>query len=215
MLTLYSYFRSSAAYRVRIALNLKGLKYGIVPVHLLRDGGQHHAPAYTHRNPAELVPTLDHDSQTITQSLAILEYLEETYPVPPLMPPTALGRAHIRALCLTIACEIHPLNNLRVLNYLKGELDVSEDACNEWYQHWVQAGLHAFERLLIRNVSAERFCYGDVPTFADCCLVPQIFNAKRLQCPLGDYPTLMRIYENCEQMEPFARAAPGSQLDAE
>jgi maleylpyruvate isomerase len=215
MLTLYSYFRSSAAYRVRIALNLKRLKYSVVPVHLLRDGGQHHAAAYIQRNPAELVPTLDHESQTITQSLAILEYLEDAYPAPPLMPPTTLSRAHIRALCLTIACEIHPLNNLRVLNYLKLKLGVSEDARNEWYQHWVQTGLHVFERLLIRDGSAGRFCYGDTPTFADCCLVPQIFNAKRLKCPLGDYPKLMRIYENCERMEPFARAAPGSQVDAE
>jgi maleylacetoacetate isomerase len=178
MLTLYSYFRSSAAYRVRIALNLKGLEYNVAPIHLLRDGGQHHTPDYACRNPAELVPTLDHDSMTITQSLAILEYLGEIYPRPALLPPTALGRARVRALCLTIACEIHPLDNLRVLDYLKAELGASEDARNAWYRHWVEVGLRAFERLLIRDTSAGVFCHGDVPTFADCCLIPQIFNAK-------------------------------------
>jgi maleylacetoacetate isomerase len=215
MLRLYSYFRSSAAYRVRIALNLKGLDYTIVPIHLLREGGQHHTSDYTHRNPAELVPTLEHDSQAITQSLAILEYLEETYPTPALLPPSPLGRARVRALCLTVACEVHPLNNLRVLNFLKDEMGASEDARNTWYRHWVTLGLSAFERLLIRDGSAGSFCYGDAPTFADCYLIPQIFNAKRFQCPLDDYPTLMRIYTNCEQVESFRRAAPASQIDAE
>lgn len=215
MLTLYSYFRSSAAYRVRIALNLKGLDYTIVPIHLLREGGQHHSPDYTCRNPAELVPTLEHDSQTITQSLAILEYLEESYPSPALLPPSALGRARVRALCLTIACEVHPLNNLRVLSYLKNEVGAPEDTRNAWYRHWVHLGLTTFERHLTRDGSSGSFCYGNAPTFADCYLVPQIFNAKRFQCPLDDYPTLMRIYANCEQVESFRRAAPPSQIDAE
>jgi maleylacetoacetate isomerase len=215
MLTLYTYFRSSAAYRVRIALNLKGLKYNVVPVHLLRDGGQHHAPDYIRRNPAELLPTLDDDSLSITQSLAILDYLEESYPYPPLLPSTALDRARVRALCLTIACEIHPLNNLRVLNYLKVQLGTSEDARNEWYRHWVNVGFRAFERLLTCDASAGMFCHGNTPTFADCCLIPQIFNAKRLQCPLDAFPTLMRICVNCEKMDAFARADPGSQPDAE
>jgi maleylacetoacetate isomerase len=214
MLTLYSYFRSSAAFRVRIALNLKRLAYNVVPVHLLRDGGQHHSAEYARRNPAELVPTLDHDAITTTQSLAILEYLEETYPRPALLPSTASGRARVRALCLTVACEIHPLNNLRVLNYLKETMGVPEAVRNAWYRHWVEVGLRAFEKLLVRDSLAGAFCHGDDPTFADCFLVPQIVNAKRLQCPLDDYPTLMRIYENCENTEAFALAAPGSQIDA-
>lgn len=215
MLRLHTYFRSSAAYRVRIALNLKGLPYEAVPVHLLRDGGQHRRPEYASLNPAELVPTLEDHSQAITQSLAILEYLEETHPIPALLPTGSSERARVRALALTIACEIHPLNNLRVLKYLAGTLGIGDDQRNEWYRHWVRTGFTAFERQLTREPVPGRFCHGDSPTFADCCLVPQVFNARRLNCPLDDYPTLMRIDENCERMEAFQQAAPALQLDAD
>jgi maleylacetoacetate isomerase len=215
MLTLYTYFRSSAAYRVRIGLNLKQLDYAAIPVHLLHDGGHHHRPDYAARNPAELIPTLVDGAHPISQSLAILEYLEEAYPAPALLPRAALERARVRALALTIACEIHPLNNLRVLRYLKGELAVDEERRNEWYRHWVKTGFTALERLLTRDSPPGPFCHGDAPTLADCCLVPQVFNAQRLQCPLDDYPTLMRIHAHCERLEAFRRAAPGVQPDAE
>lgn len=215
MLTLYSYFRSSAAYRVRIALNLKGLDHTIIPIHLLREGGQQKSADYARRNPAALVPTLEHDSLAITQSLAILEYLEEIQPEPALLPTTPLGRARVRALCLTIACEVHPLNNLRVLDYLKTEMGASEATRTAWYRHWIHLGLSAFEGLLVRDGSAGSCCYGDTPTFADCLLIPQILNAERFQCPLDDYPTVMRIHAHCEQLESFRRAAPASQIDAE
>lgn len=215
MLTLYTYFRSSAAYRVRIGLNLKRLEYAAIPVHLVHDGGHHHRPDYAALNPAELVPTLQDDSHTLTQSLAILEYLEEAYPTPALLPRAAVERARVRALALTIACEIHPLNNLRVLRYLKGELAIDEERRNAWYRHWVKMGFTALERQLSRDSPPGNFCHGNTPTLADCCLVPQVFNAQRLQCPLNDYPTLMRIHAHCEQLEAFQRAAPGVQPDAE
>jgi maleylacetoacetate isomerase/maleylpyruvate isomerase len=215
VLKLYTYSRSSAAYRVRIALNLKGLDYEAVPVHLLRDGGEHHQPDYASVNPSELVPTLEDGPQTITQSLAILEYLEETHPTPALLPRSASDRARVRALALTIACEIHPLNNLRVLQFLTGTVGINDAQRNEWYKHWVRTGFTAVERQLTRHPLAGRFCHGDSPTFADCCLVPQVFNARRFNCPLDDYPTLLGIHENCERLEAFQRAAPGMQSDAE
>jgi maleylacetoacetate isomerase len=215
MLKLYTYFRSSAAYRVRIALNLKQLEYSAIPVHLLRDGGQHHAPDYAARNPSKLVPTLETGSLTLTQSLAIIEYLEETYPTPPLLPVDAPGRARVRALALTVACDIHPLNNLRVLRYLKAEFGIDEEQRNAWSQHWVALGFTALERLLSTDARTGCCCHGDTPTIADCCMVPQVFNAQRLHCPLDAYPTIMRVHAYCEQLEAFRRAAPEAQPDAE
>jgi len=200
---------------VRIALNVKGIAYAAIPVHLLNDGGHQHRPDYASLNPSELIPALEDDPHTITQSLAILEYLEEAYPVPALLPRSPSERARVRALALTIACEIHPLNNLRVLQYLKRELGVDDERRNEWYRHWVRIGFTAFERLMTRDSLSGQFCHGDAPTFADCCLVPQVFNAQRLNSPLDDYPTLMRIHSNCERLEAFQRAAPGVQPDAE
>jgi maleylacetoacetate isomerase len=186
VLKLYSYFRSSAAYRCRIALNLKGLAYETVPVHLLKDGGQHNAPAYRALNPQGLVPALDHEGRIITQSLAIMEYLDEIQPGPRLLPGGAASRANIRAFALAIACDIHPINNLRVLNYLKGPLRQDQTVVDDWYRHWVETGLAACERLLPQGES--RFCFGDQPTLADACLVPQFYNARRLKCDLSQIP---------------------------
>ncbi len=215
MLTLYTYFRSSAAYRVRIALNLKGLAYTSVAIHLLRDGGHQHRPAYAALNPAELIPTLQDDAHTVTQSLAILEYLEEAYPDPALLPRGPSERARVRALSLTIACEIHPLNNLRVLRYLTGTLGLDDGRRDEWYGHWVRTGFTALERQLTQDALSGDFCHGNTPTFADCCLVPQVYNARRFNCPLDDYPTVLRIHSHCERLDAFRRAAPGVQPDAE
>jgi maleylacetoacetate isomerase/maleylpyruvate isomerase len=212
MRQLYSYFRSSASYRVRIALNLKGLDHETVAVHLLR--GEQRAPGYLARNPAGLVPALVDEGQVLTQSLAIIEYLEEAHPEPALLPGSALDRARIRAIAQTIACEIHPLNNLSVLRYLKHTLGVDEDAKNAWYRHWVEQGLATVENLLA-DPRTGAFCHGAAPTLADCCLVPQIFNAQRFACSLDHVPTVMRIFERCMTLEPFQRAAPGAQPDAE
>lgn len=214
MLRLYTYFRSSAAYRVRIALHLKELSYEAVPVHLLRGGGEQHATAYTARNPAELVPTLEEDDFALTQSLAIIEYLDERHPLPPLLPQDPRARARVRALALAVACDIHPLGNLRVLRYLKA-LGLEESQRLEWSRHWIATGLMAIERLLNADGAAGLCCYGDAPTMADCCLIPQVFNAARAGCSLQSWPTVMRIYEHCSGLEPFQRAAPAAQPDAE
>ena len=213
MLKLYTYFRSSASYRVRIALNLKGLAYEAVPLHLVRDGGQQHSAAFTALNPAALVPVLIDGGTTLSQSLAIIEYLEETHPEPALLPKDAAGRARVRALAQTIACEIHPLDNLRVLRYLELQLGVDAAARGAWYRHWVELGFAAIERMLVEG--AGRFCHGDAPTLADCCLVPQLFNAERFGVPLEPYPTIRRIGEACSGLEPFRRATPQAQPDAE
>ncbi|TDR73597.1 maleylacetoacetate isomerase [Paludibacterium purpuratum] len=215
MRKLYSYFRSSAAYRVRIALALKGADYLTVPVHLLRDGGEQHLPAFRALNPAELVPMLDDDGTLLTQSLAIIEYLDETCPGPALLPADPAGRARVRALAQSIACEIHPLNNLRVLAYLRDELGVSQAARDGWYRHWVEHGLAVVERQLAGDARTGRFSHGDTPTLADCCLVPQIFNALRFSCRLDGLPTALRIYEQCMQLPAFQSAAPERQPDAE
>jgi maleylacetoacetate isomerase len=213
MRTLYSYFRSSASYRVRIALNLKGLDYQTVPVHLLR--GEQRAAGYRAVNPAGLVPALVEEGQALTQSLAIMEYLDEAYPQPPLLPGTAAERARVRALALTVACEIHPLNNTSVLRYLKDTLGVHEDAKMAWVRHWVEQGLATLEQLLAADSRTGACCHGDAPTLADCCLVPQIFNAQRFACRLDHLPTVMRIHDHCLGLEAFQRAAPGAQPDAE
>jgi maleylacetoacetate isomerase len=214
-LRLYTYFRSSAAYRVRIALNLKGLDYTAVPVHLLRGGGEQYSAAFAELSPARLVPVLEDGAATLTQSLAIIEYLEETHPTPLLLPTGAAARARVRSLALSIACDIHPLNNLRVLRYLKSEFELNEAQRESWSRHWIRQGLEALERTLAGSAHTGSYCHGESPSLADCCLVPQIANAQRLQCPLDAYPTVMRIHEACLCLPAFARAAPAAQLDAE
>lgn len=212
---LYTYFRSSAAYRVRIALNLKGLAYDAVPVHLLRDGGEQLTDSYRALNPSALLPTLDDDGSVIGQSLAIIEYLEETRPQTPLLPSGAADRARVRALALTVAADTHPLGNLRVLKYLKGPLKVSEEVKLEWQQHWLQIGLATLERLLADDARTGRYCHGDTPTLADCCLVPQVFSAQRFGVDLTPYPTVMRIHAACAELPAFQQAHPSQQPDAE
>jgi maleylpyruvate isomerase len=212
---LYSYFRSSAAYRVRIALNLKGLPYSYMPVHLLKEGGQQLKPDYTRLNPQALVPTLVDGPAVLTQSMAIIEYLDETHPLPPLLPATPAARARVRALAQGIACDIHPLNNLRVLRYLKRELNVPDEARDAWYRHWVESGLLALERMLADSPDTGVYCHGDSPTLADACLVPQIFNAHRLDCDLSAMPTIVRIDAACRALPAFEQAAPENQPDAE
>ena len=211
MLELFSYFRSSASYRVRIALALKGLDWRYVPVHLQKN--EQLAPAYAERAPARLVPLLRDGELDLTQSLAIIEYLDETHPAPPLLPPTPAERARVHAIALDIACEIHPLNNLRVLRYLVHEMGVSEEAKNGWYRHWVESGLEAVERTLARG-PAGRYCHGDTPTLADCALVPQIFNARRFDCRLDHVPTVMRVFEACMRHDAFASTQPSACPDA-
>lgn len=215
MLKLYNYFRSSASFRVRIALNLKGLPYEYAAVHLTRDGGQQFAGDYRTLNPDAVVPTLIDGRQPVRQSIAICEYLDETHPQPPLLPGSALDRAYVRALALTIACEIHPLNNLRVLKYVKHTLGASEKAKDAWYRHWVEQGLASFEAMLGRDGKAGRLCFGDAPTLADVCLVPQIFNAQRFDCRLDHVPQVMRIFANCMEIDAFENAVPARQPDAE
>jgi maleylacetoacetate isomerase/maleylpyruvate isomerase len=212
---LYSYFRSSASFRVRIALALKGLNYDYVPVHLVKEGGQQFSPEFKARNPAALVPVLDDDGRVLTQSLAIIEYLEETRPTPPLLPADAAGRARVRALALSIACEIHPLNNLRVLGYLTRTLGVTEDQKNAWYRHWVETGLETVEAMLAGDTRTGAYCHGDAPTLADVLLVPQIFNAQRFNCRLDHVPTVMRIHQHCLNLPAFASSVPAQQPDAE
>ncbi|WP_213780365.1 maleylacetoacetate isomerase [Caballeronia sp. dw_276] len=212
---LYSYFRSSAAYRVRIALNLKGLDYDYAPVHLLRDGGEQLKPEYRELNPDGIVPTLVDGDDVLTQSIAIIEYLEETHPEPPLLPGSALDRAFIRSVALQVACEIHPIDNLRVLKYLKHTLKVGEEAKDAWYRHWLEAGFSSLEKRLANDPRVGALCFGNTPTLADLCLVPQVFNARRFNIDMSRYPTIERIADHAGQIDAFARAAPGQQPDAE
>ena len=214
MLVLHTYFRSSAAYRVRIALELKGLAFESVPVHLVRGGGEQHSAAFAALNPAELVPVLVDGETTLTQSLPILEYLDELHPEPALLPPEAVGRARVRAIAQTIACEIHPLNNLRVLQHLQATLGASAADKSLWYAHWVELGFSVLESMLSDSARTGRYCHGDTPTLADCCLVPQIYNAERFEVSLAAYPTLRRIGEACRALDAFQRAAPEAQPDA-
>ncbi len=213
---LYSYFRSSASYRVRIALNLKGLPCETVPVHLLRAGGEQFTDAYRQLNPDALVPSLQlSDGPVLTQSLAIIEYLEEVQPLPALLPASAVDRAWVRSLALAIACDIHPINNLRVLRYLVNDMKVSEDDKNRWYRHWVEQGLASVEQLLSTDARTGRFCFGDTPGLADCFLVPQVANADRMNCDLSRMPTIRRINDACLALDAFAAASPARQPDAE
>ena len=213
-LTLYSYWRSSAAYRVRIGLNLKGLDYRIEPVHLVRDGGQQRTESYRALNPQQLVPTLLHGSRRITQSLAILEYIDECWPKPSLLPVDARGRARVRALSQLVACDIHPLNNLRVLQYLKRELGTEQPAIDEWMRHWMREGFGAMETMLTASSDTGRYCHGDMPGLADCCLLPQLYNARRFTLDLAPFPTLRRIEAACLQLPAFDAARPENQPDA-
>ena len=216
---LYNYFRSSASFRVRIALNLKGLPYDYQPIHLLRHGGEQHAPAFIERNPDGLVPVLVDDTQdppiTLTQSLAIIEYLDEVHPEPPLLPRDAPARARVRALALNVACEIHPLNNLRVLRYLTQVLKIDDDAKSAWIRHWIEGGLQTLEAQLAASSMTGIFCHGDLPTLADLTLVPQIFSGRRFGCDYASMPTVMRIFDACMTVDAFRQAAPSEQPDAE
>lgn len=210
---LYNYFRSSASFRVRIALALKGLPYEYVPVHLAK--GEHKQAAYGDIAADQLVPLLELDDGTrLSQSMAIIEYLDETHPEPALLPRDAPGRARARALAQSIACEIHPINNLRVLKYLSKELKVDEDTKNTWYRHWVRTGLESFERQLAL-LPASRFCHGDTPTLADCCLVPQIFNGQRFNTPLDGLPRTMAVFDACMALPAFQQAQPSACPDNE
>jgi maleylacetoacetate isomerase len=212
---LHGYFRSSAAYRVRIALNYKSIDYDPVVVHLVRGGGEHLQPEYRALNPTALVPTLEDGDLVLGQSVAILEYLEEKYPDPALLPTDTALRAHVRSLVQTIACDIHPLNNLRVLKYLVRELGASEEQKMAWYRHWIAVGLGSLESVLAASAHTGTFCVGNVPTLADVCLVPQIANARRFDCDLSAMPTLVRIDAECARLPAFQRAAPSAQPDFE
>ncbi len=209
---LYNYFRSSASFRVRIALGLKGLPYEYISVHIAK--GEHKKPEYASMAADTLVPLLDMGADKLSQSLAIIEYLDETHPTPALLPADALGRAKVRALAQSIACEIHPLNNLRVLKYLVKELKLDEEAKNAWYRHWVRDGLLSFEKQLAQ-LPASKFCYGDTPTLADCCLVPQIFNGKRFDCDFSGLPRTMAAFDACMQLPAFDKAQPKNCPDFE
>ena len=212
---LYTYFRSSAAYRVRIALNLKGLPYEAAPVHLLRNGGEQLAAGYRAVNPSALIPALEDDGKVMHQSLAIIEYLEETHPQVALLPADALGRARVRALALTVACDTHPLTNLRVLKHLTGPLGHPEEDKLAWYRHWLGEGMAMLEAHLANDPATGRFCHGDTPGLADCCLVPQMFNARRFELDMTPYPTIARINAACAELPAFQAAHPSQQPDAE
>ncbi len=215
-LVLYGYWRSSAAYRVRIALNLKGLDYETRPVHLVRDGGQQHAADYRALNPQEMVPCLLDGDRVITQSLAIMEYLDETHPElgAALLPVDARGRARVRAMAMAIACDIHPLGNLRVLQQLEAQFGADEEQRAAWSRHWIDAGFKSIEAILCDNAATGRYCHGETPGMADACLVPQVYNALRWKLPMDDYPTVWRVYTACNELEAFQRAAPEVQADA-
>ncbi|MBM0103636.1 maleylacetoacetate isomerase [Steroidobacter sp. S1-65] len=209
---LYNFFRSSAAFRARIALNLKGLEYERVAKAFARN--EHRAPDYLALNPQGLIPALDIDGAVISQSLAIIEYLDEVYPQPKLLPSEPLARAQVRSMALAIACDIHPLNNLRVLNYLRHNLGQNEDGVNTWYRHWVAEGFRGLEQEVARFSSAQRYCFGDSLSLADVCLVPQMYNARRFDTDLTAFPKLVAISTHLESLPAFASARPEVQPDA-
>ncbi|OOF58774.1 maleylacetoacetate isomerase [Rodentibacter myodis] len=209
---LYSYFRSSASYRVRIALNIKGISYEYVPVHLINNGGLQHQETYRKLNPSELVPMLVDGENILTQSVAIIEYLEENYPSPSLLPKDSYQKARIRAFSLDIACELHPLNNLRVLQYLQQQFQINDEVKNSWYRHWVNLN---FSHIETKLEGRQDFCFGSNPTMADCFLIPQVFNALRFNVNLDLYPKIQAVYEHCMRLDVFQNAAPERQPDAE
>jgi maleylacetoacetate isomerase len=213
-LTLYDYWRSSACYRVRIALSLKGLPYTAKPVHLLNNGGEQHKPEYHRLNPQEAVPVLMDGARVIRQSLAILEYLDEVHPDVPLLPAAARDRAHVRGLALLVACDIHPLNNLRVIQYLELEHGVQQAERERWMRHWMEEGLRAFEAILAGDAATGTYCHGDTPTIADACLIPQVYSANRFGVDMTPYPTIRRINEECLSLLAFDAARPERQPDA-
>ena len=214
-LRLYSYWRSSAAYRVRIGLNLKGLRYETLPVHLVRDGGQQHQPEYVAKNPQHMVPTLLHGERVIRQSLAILEYLDEAWPSPRLLPMTARDRARVRGLAQIVGSDIHPLNNLRVLQYFDKTWNVPQNERDDWVKHWILEGFGALEVLLRDDTATGTYCHGQTPGLADCCLVPQVFNARRFGVDMESFPTLVRIEQACLALPAFDQARPERQPDAQ
>jgi len=209
---LYTFFRSSAAFRLRIALNYKGLAYEALPVSLPKN--EHKLAGYLALNPQGLVPALDDRGTVLVQSLAMMEYLEETHPLPPLLPATAADRAYVRAVAQIIACEIHPLNNLRTLRYIKQRFALDEEGVNLWYRHWIAEGLGGLEAYVAGAKKSGKYCYRDQVTLADCCLVPQVFNAQRYQCELAPYPEIMRIFGECMKLDAFIAAQPSKQPDA-
>lgn len=210
---LYSYWRSSSAYRVRIALNLKGISYRQKHVHLVRDGGEQNRPDYREVNPLGLVPALEHDGQTIVQSMAIIEYLEEVFPERPLLPADFIERSRVRSIAQSICSEIQPLNNLAVMQYLKDRMQQPDESVRAWYSHWIDRGFSAVEAWLSSSGSGE-FCHGNSPGLADCYLVPQVYNAERFSCDLDPYPNIQRITARCREEDAFVRAAPENQADA-
>jgi maleylpyruvate isomerase len=212
---LYTFFRSSASFRVRIALNLKGLTCDQAPIHLRRGGGEQLMAAYKSINPQALVPALEDNGKILTQSLAIIEYLDEKFPKPPLLPVDPADKAFVRSLAMVIACEVHPIQNLRVLNHIKATYHQTDAEVNPWAQHWIDLGLRAIEQMIVAQSRREKFCFGDRPTLADICLIPQLGNARRFGCDLSKYPTILEIEKNCMAIPAFADAAPEKQPDAE
>jgi maleylacetoacetate isomerase len=214
-LRLYSFWRSSAVYRVRIALNLKQLDYEIMPVHLVRDGGQQHRAEFQNMNPQEQVPVLMHGNRVLRQSMAIMEYLEETFPENAILPSNARDTQRVRSISQMIACDIHPLNNLRVMQYLEKEFAATQAQKDAWMRNWISNGFSALEKVLANSPSTGSFCEGDTPSMADCCLVPQVYNADRFQVDMKAFPTIARINQTCCELEEFKRAHPSVQPDAE
>jgi maleylpyruvate isomerase len=212
---LYTFFRSSASYRVRIALNLKGLSYEQAPIHLRRGGGEQLNATYKSINPQALVPTLEDAGRILTQSLAIIEYLDEKHPNPPLLPKDPADKAFVRSLAMVIACEVHPIQNLRVLSHIKASYNQSDAQVNLWAQHWINLGLSAIEQMVIGQPRRGRLSFGDMPTLADICLIPQLGNARRFGCDLSKYPAILEIEKTCMGIPAFANAAPEKQPDAE
>ena len=212
---LYGYFRSSAAFRARIALNLKGIKPELRFVHLLKDGGQQHTAQYKTLNPQELIPALVHDGHTITQSLAIIEYLDEIVPEPPLLPKDALGRARARSIAYAVACDIHPVNNLRVARFIKREYGKSDEDLFAWQRHWIEVGFNALEIMLARDAETGAYCHGDMPSIADICLIPQCANARRVKLSIETWPMIARIEAHALRHPAFDAALPANQPDAE
>ncbi|WP_392537891.1 maleylacetoacetate isomerase [Legionella sp. 227] len=205
---LYDYFRSTACYRVRIALNLKNIAYEKINIHLVNHGGEQHSPEYREVNPQELVPSLEINQRVLSQSLAIIDYLDETYPKPALLPPDPWDKAIVRSLALIVACDMHPLNNLRVLNRLKEQFQADEAQVTEWYHHWLKAGFDAFEMKLQQIKRSPSFCFGDTVTLADLCLIPQVYNAHRFHFAMDNYPLINEINAHCLTLEPFQKAVP-------